>query len=99
MALANARTADTTPAGIRNLQDRLGKATDLICKASRGPLLQTVDFVMSKKGALTLAALGVGGANIWFALTTDAGALSHVSMKIAAAAANGHLGMIIQLLG
>ena len=54
--LANARTADTTPPGIRNLRDRLGKATDLICQTSRGPLLRTMDFVVSKKGALTLAA-------------------------------------------
>jgi len=97
--LANARTADTTPPGIRNLRDRLGKATDLICQTSRGPLLRTMDFVVSKKGALTLAALGLGGANIWFAVAADGGALSHVSMKIAVAAANGHLGGIIQLLG
>lgn len=97
--LASARNADTTPAAIRNLKNRLGKATELICKTSRGPLLQTVDFVVSKKGALTLAALGLGGANLWFAVTTDGGALSHVSMKVAAAAAGGHLGGIIDILG
>jgi hypothetical protein len=97
--LANARTADTTQVGIRNLRDRLGTATNLICKTSRGPLLRTMDFVVSKKGALTLAALGLGGANIWFAVTADGGALSHVSMKVAATVAGGHLGGIIDLLG
>jgi hypothetical protein len=99
MDLANARNADTTPPGIRNLRDRLGKATGLICEVSRGPILQTLDYVTSKKGALTLAALGLGTANLWFAVAGDGGALSHVSMKVAAAAAHGQLGGIIELLG
>jgi hypothetical protein len=97
--IAAARNADITSQGIRNLWDRLASATDLICRTSRGPILQTLDFVVSKKGALTIAALGLGGANIWFAVTADGGALSHVSMKVAVAAAHGHLGGILGLLG
>lgn len=99
MDIVAARSADTTPQGIRNLQDRLASATKLICTTSRGPILQTLDFVVSKKGALTIAALGLGGANVWFAVTADGGALSHVSMKVAVAAAHGHLGGILGLLG
>jgi len=99
MDLARVRTADTTPQGIRNLKQRLQDATKLICTSSRGPILHTMDFVISKRGALTLAAFGLGGANIWFAVAADGGALSHVSMKIAVAAAHGHLGEIIGLLG
>jgi hypothetical protein len=94
-----AANADITPAGIRNLHRRLSSATDLICEASRGPILRTIDFVTSKKGAATIGALALGGANVWFAITADGGALSHVSMKVAVAAAHGHLSGIIQLLG
>jgi hypothetical protein len=98
VALAEARTADTSPQGIRNLHGRLSTATDLICATSRGPVLQTMDFIVSKKGALTLAGLGIGTANIWFALTADGGAISHASIKVAVAVAHNHLGGIIHLL-
>lgn len=46
---ANARNADIRPAGIRTLQHRLADATKLICSASRGPILHTIDFLTSKK--------------------------------------------------
>jgi hypothetical protein len=97
--IAEARTADTSPQGIRNLQDRLSTATDLICKTSKGPILHAMDYVVSAKGALTLAALGIGAANIWCAVTLDGGAISHASIKVAVGVAHGHLGGIIHLLG
>ncbi len=66
VSIAEMRTADMAPLAIRNLQERLNSATQLICKNSRGPILHAVDFVVSKKGALALAGLGLATANIWF---------------------------------
>jgi hypothetical protein len=53
--------------------------------------LQATDYLISRKGATTVAALGLGTANVWFAVTADGGALSSASVRIAVAVATGKL--------
>jgi hypothetical protein len=97
--IAAARHADISQQGVRTLQATLSTATDLICTMSRGPILHAMDFVVSKEGAIILAAFALCVANLWFALVGDGGAISHVSIKVAYAVAHGHLGAIVHLLG
>ena len=95
--LVNVRDADTGPQGIKNLQGRLGAATELVCKHSRGPLLHAVDFVCSKKGAAVIAGFAVIAGNVWFAMAADGGVLSHASIKAGTTIAHAHLEGIIAL--
>jgi hypothetical protein len=97
--LTRAREIDTTAQGIRNLQDRLSRTAELVCAASRGPLLQAADYLVSRKGATTVAAIGLGTANLWFAVTADGGAVSSASVKVAVAVATGKLEDIGAILG
>jgi hypothetical protein len=96
--LVKVRNADTSPQGIKNLQGRLGTATELICAHSRGPLLHALDFVCSKKGAAAIAAFALIAGNVWFAVAADGGVLSHVSIKVGTTIAHAHLEGITALL-
>jgi hypothetical protein len=72
---------DPSPAALNNLRDRLLRATELICEASRNPLQRAYEKVLCWKGARILAGGAVGAANVLVAVMGESGVLSWASLK------------------
>lgn len=89
--------ANPSPAAVANLRDRLARATELVCAASRGPLTKTYEFIISTKGVRILGGAAVAGTNALFA-TADGGALSWTSVKAGFIVMTADAGGLIELL-
>ena len=96
--LGTQQQEDPSPAGFRNLRDRLTTATDLICKASRGAIKRTFDKLIGRKGARILAGGAIATANVFIAIYADGGAISWVSLKVAYNVMKGDVEGLIDVL-
>lgn len=98
LRIADAAKEPIRADAILNLKSRLEAARDLVCRVSRGPILGTMDFVLSKKGATVIAGVGILAANLWHMyVAADGHHVSGGSVKIAISAINGDLGGIEKL--
>jgi hypothetical protein len=53
-----------TPDSLDIIREKLIKATDLICRESKGPIRRGFDWVMSRKGAMFIGGAAIAGSNV-----------------------------------
>jgi len=80
-----------------HLRENLGKATTLICRASRSRFQRARDFLVSWKGARVLGGCTVVAANV-VAFTVDGGAFSWASVQAGAVIMSGNVIDLIDIL-
>ena|ERR1700722_1242679 len=99
LKLAQVAEDDLTIDALDMLRERLGKATELICRESRGRFRRGVDWVFSWKGATVLSGAAVVGGNVAItAIPPHAhGALSLVSVKSGIKVMRGEVEDILDL--
>ena len=89
--------ANTTAKSLQDLERDLRLATELICKATKGKLATLRDAIMTKKGLLALAGIGIISADVLI-FTQDGGVFSWTSVKLGHAVASGNTKDVIDIL-
>lgn len=89
---------DPSPETLAVLRERLGKATELVCRESKGPIRQALDWALSWKGATVLAGSAIVGANVAVTVFSQNHAVSWVSVKAGIKVMKGEIEGLIDLL-
>lgn len=88
---------DPSPETLAVLRERLGKATELVCRESKGPLRQALDWAVSWKGATVLAGSAIVSANVAVTMLSQNHAVSWVSLKAGVKVMVGEIEGLIDL--
>jgi len=88
-----------TSGSLKVLQESLAKATELICRETKGPIRRGFDWVFSRKGATVLAGAAVVGGNIAIMVAPHHAPVSWVSVKAGLKVMSGDIVGILELFG
>lgn len=89
---------DPSPDSLSVLRDRLAKATELVCKESKGRIRQALDWAVSWKGATILGGVAIVGANVAVTVFSQNHAVSWVSIKAGVKVMRGEIEGLLELL-
>jgi hypothetical protein len=88
-----------TSDGLKVLHESLAKATELICRETKGPIRRGFDWVFSRKGATVLGGAAVVGGNIAIMVAAHHAPVSWVSVKAGLKVMSGDIAGILELFG